>query len=259
MPTHQALKPNIGTVQLYEVVRVIEGIPIFLEDHLGRLYRSAQLTGFENLPGFNLLAEKVDGFIAQEDKKTGNIRLSFSFSGPSSEPECLISFITHYYPTPVEYDKGVKVGLINADRPVPHAKVIHNGIGERANRAMADNGLFEALLVDANGNITEGSRSNVFFIKGEKLYSAPTEKILQGITRNKVLEICKTAAIEVIETDIPANGLDLFNAAFLTGTSPKVLPISSIEGVRYPTKLPLLIKLQDYYNKLIDRYIQSKR
>jgi branched-chain amino acid aminotransferase len=240
-------------VHIYEVIRVIDGTPVFLEDHLDRLNRSAHLAGFKNLPGTDEISKQINNLIATENKIIGNIKLGFSFSDPAVEPEFTLSFIPHYYPTAEEYREGVKVGLLKADRPIPNAKIQHSDIRERANQAMEINGQYEVLLVDSDGNVTEGSRSNVFFIKDEKLYSAPVEKILQGITRIKVLDICKTEGIEVIETDIPANSLGQFEAAFLTGTSPKVLPIRSIEDIDFKTNLPLITKIQDAYDQMIEK------
>jgi len=251
-------KTKSDIIQLYEVIRIIEGIPVFLEDHLDRLYYSARLTGKDCLPGSVSLAEMIKKYITDEKKGTGNIKLSFSFNNLSAEPQCELNFIPHYYPTQEEYVNGVKVGLLHADRPVPHAKVQNSDIRDRANQSIKDNRLFEVLLIDSEGNITEGSRSNVFFIKNEKLYSSPGEKILKGITRIKVLQICENVGIPVIETAIPVNELDKFDAAFLTGTSPKVLPISSIDNIVFKTELPLLIKLQILYNQLIDDYLQGK-
>jgi len=244
-------------VQLYEVIRVIEGVPIFLEDHLDRLYHSAHLTGMKHLPVPVTLTRMIKSYITTQDKDTGNIKLSFSFSDTSAEPQCELNFIPHYYPTREEYNNGVKVGLMYADRPIPNAKIRNADIRERANDSLKDNSLFEVLLIDSQGNITEGSRSNVFFIKNDILYSSPGEKILRGITWIKVLQICKTAGIRVIESAIPADKLDQYEAAFLTGTSPKVLPICSIGQLVYKTDLPLLTRLQDMYDQLIENYIQE--
>jgi len=246
-------------IQLYEVIRIIEGIPVFLEDHLDRLYQSASLTGMKQLPNSIALEEMIRNFIFSQKKETGNIKFSFSFNNSSTEPICELIFIPHYYPTPEEYTNGVKVGLISADRPIPQAKVQNSGIRDRANLSISDNKLFEVLLIDSEGNITEGSRSNVFFIKNGTLYSAPTDKILQGITRIKVLELCNKTGIQVIETSIPTNSFVQFEAAFLTGTSPKLLPISSIDEVNYKTNLPLMIELEDLYNQLIEKYLQERR
>jgi len=247
------------TVQLYEVIRIIEGIPVFLEDHLNRLYNSAHLTNLGKLPGPDLLEEMIKNFITSQNKDIGNLKLSFSFSAQSTQPSCELIFIPHYYPTQVEYSRGVKVGLMQAERPVPQAKVQNSGIRDRANKAISDNCLFEVLLIDTEGNITEGSRSNVFFIKKQTLYSAPTDRILLGITWIKTMELCKKAGINVIEAPIPVNTLEQFDAAFLTGTSPKLLPICSVGDIVYKTDLPLLIELQELYNQLIEIYLQKRR
>lgn len=246
-------------IQLYEVIRIIEGIPIFLEDHLDRLYQSASLTGMKQLPDSHILEEMIRNFIISQKKETGNIKLRFSFSDSLAEPLCELNFIPHYYPTSEEYTNGVNVGLMAADRPIPQAKVQNSGIRDKANLSISNNKLFEVLLIDSEGNITEGSRSNVFFIKNRTLFSAPTDKILQGITRIKALELCNKAGIPVIETSIPVNALGQFDAAFLTGTSSKLLPISSVNEVRYKTNLPLIIKLQKLYNQLIENYLLERR
>jgi len=154
---------------------------------------------------------------------------------------------------------GVKVGLLNAVRPIPHAKVQNPGLRDRANRKISEKGFFEVLLVDSEGHITEGSRSNVFFIKNETLYSSPVEDILEGITRIKVMQLCQNAGIKVVESAIDSTTLDQFQAAFLTGTSPMILPICAIDNIIYKTDLPLLIKLRELYNQLIENYLEPRR
>jgi len=252
-------KTNSDIIQLYEVIRIMEGIPIFLEDHLERLYHSAQLTGMEHLPDSVSMASMIKQYISGQNQAEGNIKLSFCFSNSATESHCELNFIPHYYPTLEEYTNGVKVGLLKAVRPIPHAKVQNTVIRDLANQAISDNSLFEVLLIDSDENITEGSRSNVFFIKNETLYSTPIENILQGITRLKVVQICETAGIQVVESAIPASSLYQYEAAFLTGTSPKILPISMIDNIIYRTDLPLLIKLQELYNQLIENYLCLRR
>jgi branched-chain amino acid aminotransferase len=259
MAKNRVANTDHQTIQLYEVIRIIEGIPVFLEDHLDRLYQSARLTGMNLLPDPFSLAGKIKKYVTSQKQETGNIKLSFSFKNRTSEPRFELKFIPHYYPTPEEYANGVKVGLMHADRPIPQAKIQHADITDRVNRIILDSSLFEVLLVDSEGNITEGSRSNVFFIKNETLFSPPGKKVLQGITRIKVLQICEKTGIRVIESAIPANTTDQYEAAFLTGTSPKILSISSVEQVVYMRDHPLIIKLQNLYNQLIDDYLLGKR
>lgn len=244
-------------IQLYEVIRVIHDIPIFLEDHLDRLYHSAQLMNIETMPKYAELSKTIYTFLDSEKRGIGNIKLNFTFQTPQDNPYLQLEFIPHHYPEAEEYRKGVNVGLIYADRPVPHAKVHHAEIRDRANQQIAEHQLFETLMIDSAGNITEGSRSNVFFIKNEVLYSAPEETILLGITWIKVLQICKSSGITVIQSPIPKETLSQYDGAFLTGTSPKILPIHAIEQLRYQTALPILKKLQKSYQLLIDQYIEK--
>ncbi len=251
-------KYNQESLNLYEVIRIVEAIPLFLEDHLDRLYHSARLTGTDHLmPDSSSMKGIITNYISTQNRNTGNIKLSFTFIRTTDTPHFELTFIPHYYPIPQEYSDGVMVGLLNADRPVPHAKIRHRDIREWADHSIKNQSLSEVLLIDSDGNITEGSRSNVFFIKNDILYSAPEEKILQGITRIKVVQLCHQAGIRITETTIPASSLNQYEAAFLTGTSIKVLPIRSVGTQIYRTDLPLLVKLQDLYNHAIDNYIRE--
>ncbi len=244
---------------IYEVIRISEGIPLFLEDHLERLYHSAHLTGINPIPGQEEISDLIKKFLITKKRDSGNIKLSFSSGDLSKQPQSGIDFIVHSYPSPLQYTEGVSIGLMYADRILPNAKVQNSDLRERADKLISDNNFYEILLVGSDKNITEGSRSNVFFIKGETLYSAPDDKILEGITRKKVLQICRTNDIPVVETTIPATSLNQYDAAFLTGTSPKVLPISSIDRVAYKTNHPLLLRIIQEYNQLVENDLTERR
>jgi branched-chain amino acid aminotransferase len=246
-------------LQLYEVIRVIDGIPVFLEDHLERLYNSAKLSGVLNLPKQTEIEEKLLKLITNENQQIGNIKLSFTISVSHSQPKRELNFIPHFYPGDDKYKTGVKVGLLLADRPNPQAKVQHMAIRNKANLIMSKENVFEVLLVDHDGNITEGSRSNIFFVKDSMLFTSQYEKVLKGITRKKILELCSINDIPVIKKDIPVKELGEFEAAFLTGSSPKVLPISAIGEVRFDSSNPLIKRIIDLYDKAIEEYLEEKR
>ena len=250
-------KPPIqnDAIQIYEVIRIIDGIPLFVGDHLERLAGSVSMTGVWEIPTPSTIQQLISNLLQSEKRDSGNIKLSFTKSSVAAEPHFELEFIPHYYPTRQEYLRGVKVGLLEANRPVPNAKIRHSEIRKLADQSIAANEFYEVLLVDADGNITEGSRSNVFFIKDETLYSSPGDNILRGITRHKILDICNSEGIKVIETEIPANFLDQFDSAFLTGTSPKILPVNQIGQVNFKTDNILIIRLQNSFDQLIENYI----
>jgi branched-chain amino acid aminotransferase len=95
--------------------------------------------------------------------------------------------------------------------------------------------------------ITEGSRSNIFFVKNDKLITAPDNLILNGITRKYVIAICKENKIDVNYECVKADDIKSYDAAFMTGTSPMVLPFSCINDVSFSVKLSLIEKLRKLY------------
>jgi len=106
------------------------------------------------------------------------------------------------------------------------------------------------LLVNHNKNITEGSRSNIFLIKGTSLYTPPEKRILKGITRQKIFEICEKRNIEIHEVEISYKELVFYETAFLSGTSPGILPVKSIDKYRFNTSNDLMRQLMDAYQQL---------
>jgi branched-chain amino acid aminotransferase len=243
---------------LYEVIRVIDGIPLFLEDHLERLYNSANMSGIDNLPDQEEIEKKIVNLIANKNRKIGNIKLTFTISIFHQLPKSELDFIPHFYPSDEKYITGVKVGLLEAERPNPQAKVEHLSIRNKANLIMSKESVFEVLLVDHFGNVTEGSRSNVFFVKNNQLYTSPDEKVLNGITRRKILKLCVTNSIPVIKKDIPLIDIGQFEGAFLTGSSPKVLPVSAIGDIHYKPELQIIRQLIKLYDIEIDQYKKEK-
>jgi branched-chain amino acid aminotransferase len=101
--------------------------------------------------------------------------------------------------------------------------------------------------VNENNLITEGSRSNIFFLKEGTLITAPDNVILNGITRKHILEICTENNIKVEFACANASGLNEFDAVFMTGTSPIVLPFYCIDNYFFNAKNPLIEKLRRLY------------
>jgi branched-chain amino acid aminotransferase len=101
--------------------------------------------------------------------------------------------------------------------------------------------------VNRDNCITEGSRTNIFFIRENRLFTAPDKLILSGITRKHILELCRENNIEVRYECVKANETDQYESAFMTGTSPVVLPFSSINDVKYRVDHPFIGMLRELY------------
>jgi branched-chain amino acid aminotransferase len=122
---------------------------------------------------------------------------------------------------------------------------------DAADAAIKEKSVFEVLLADRHGNITEGSRSNVFFIKDGELYTPPAAQILKGVTRLKVLEVAEKMGLKIHEEAISAEQALESDAAFISGTSPGVLPISSIEDRSFDVNDAVLRQIMNNYDQLL--------
>lgn len=241
---------------VYEVIRVIDGIALFLEDHFARLKKSMLIQGLIFQMNFLDFKRNIGVLVKQNQKTEGNIK--FVYSIVDGNIHWVFSFIPHGYPTPEDYQSGVTTDLLFAERQNPNAKVIQIAIRDEATQIISDRKLFEVLLVDRDGMITEGSRSNVFFVKDDVFYTASATMILVGITRQKVLECLFGLGFSLIEEAVGVDKIDDFEAAFLTGTSPKILPIRSIGERVFDIRDSAVVKLMESYDKMILDYIRDE-
>ncbi len=244
-----------GTV-IYEVIRIIEGKILFLEDHLERFRNSLQKAQLDTFPlSDENIFERVKGLIRTNKLENGNIK--FLLNKDLQENITFYAHeIPHYYPGEKEYQEGIKLILFEAERTNPSIKQLHSNLKERVDDAIKKNEAFEALLVHPNGNITEGSKSNFFIIKNSKVYTAPAEDVLPGVTRKKLLELFRKYSITCIETRTTPVDLHTFEAAFISGTSPKVLPVKAIDQFIYSPNHPLLAQIMNLYNTEIADYLK---
>ena len=245
-----------GGVEIYEVVRVMEGVPLFLEDHLVRFFHSAWLCHLEIPMDKETIVRLLRELTRVNGVTEGNIRFSWSWR-PAGK--FLAGFIPHHYPGEEEYRLGVFCGLLDAERHDPNAKVVQAGLREAADRMIRELGVYEVLLVNRNGKITEGSRSNLFFVKEGILLTAPSDEVLPGITRQKVLELINREGLRLETRSLALEELPHAEAAFLTGTSPKLLPIRGVNDLVLPSNHPLVTRLAGAYDTMIGDYIEKNR
>lgn len=240
---------------VYEVIRIIEGVPLFFEDHLGRMENSfKEIGGTLNIP-VPVLKDSIKSLLEAEGSVNCNVKLTvYEASGAQ---KYLAYLSKSYYPGAEEISKGVPVGLLRLERQNPNAKVLNKTYREAVAEAIRLGGFFEVLLVNRDGRITEGSKSNVFFYKEGCVYTAPGSEVLKGITRKYVIEACNTAGFEVREKLVGVDGLEEVEGLFLSGTSIKVLPISGVDGRKFASAdHPAIVSIRDAYDRLMEKYIE---
>lgn len=243
-------KENEGKI-VYEVIRITKGKPLFYERHYNRMLNSLKL----NKCDYSITSEELKKLIKELTTKnkitTGNIKITYNMDSK----ELKLFVIKHKYPTLKMYSEGVPTILYFGERENPNAKVINNSFRGKVNEVIEKREVFEAILVNNEGYITEGSKSNIFLIKDNKLYTSKVETVLPGVTRTEIIEMAKENDIEVIETNIKYLDLPQYEAMFISGTSPHILPINKVEEQEYDTKNELLRKLMNLFNKRVSNYI----
>ena len=246
---------RIDKPPIYEVIRVIKGVPLFLEEHLDRMFDSAKITGYKLGRNEKEIRKDIKNLILKNNIEELNIKLL------SSEVEeigkvFLVYSINSFYPPQEYYENGIKAILFDYERQNPNAKVLFTSFKEEVTKELNNKDAFEALLVGKSGYIPEGSRSNMFFVKGDKIYTAPESEVLLGVTRKRILEVCEELRIEVIENSIHKDEIDKIDGAFMSGTSVNVLPISTIDNLNVNSmKNELIIRINQAYNKKMVDYI----
>lgn len=236
---------------VYEVIRVIDGIPLFLEDHLARFFRSADIAGKQIKYREDKISEILNSLIKKNQVSEGNILLS-------CKTNLKAFFIPHVYPDEVMYREGVRCGLLHAEREQPNAKVFQTRVRAVANEMIVNEGFYEVLLIDRSGLITEGSRSNVFFIEGKNVFTPHSDQVLLGITRQKTIECIEKLGLKLVEESISLDRLQDFDSLFITGTSPKILPVKQVNSAKFDVENPILRDVMQSYDSMVSAYLESK-
>lgn len=240
---------------IYEVIRVIDGVPLFLEEHLNRMFDSAKLLNYNMGRDEKQIREDIKKVILKNDIERLNIKL-LSTEVEGMGKIFLIYCIESFYPPQEYYMNGIHTTLFYHERENPNAKVLFTLFKDNVNKVIQENKAFEALLVSKNGYIPEGSRSNMFFVKGDKVYTAPGSQVLIGITRKHIFNVCEKLNIKIVEESIHIDDLNKIEGAFMSGTSVNVLPISTIDGIKLNSiSNRIIIEINNSYINTIENYI----
>ncbi len=257
----ESLKVPTDEVTYYETVRIKDNVLLFFEDHLARLKKSVQ--GIENFDfdfdsiediSYSFLREVASEFV------NGNLRIVLTKS------HLLIHICEAFIPEEECFKNGVNSLILNWERVDPNIKVFRGDYKTAVADVFAScneyGHPYEVLLTDSNNKLYEGSKSNLFVIVGNKVYSAPDEKILLGITRNRVLSSLTKAGGELVIGTFTLNEIKDRDdvAVFVSSTPFDILPIAHIDGVEFNSASnPLLVKISEAYLATTSEYIKKAK
>jgi branched-chain amino acid aminotransferase len=250
---------------LYEVIRISDGIPIFLMEHLIRLEDSAKIMKYNLKIKRDEVIDGILKLIYKNSVQEGNLKLVINYGPPVendnninvTNERFLAYFVAHAYPSKEQYAEGVKTITYHGERSNPNAKVINNDFREKVNMEIDRKNVYEAILVDEAGFITEGSRSNIFMVMESTVVTSKVENVLPGITRQFVIKVCKKLNIKIEERNIHERDLESLSGLFISGTSPKVLPIKSVDKFSFnSSKNPIINSIME---KFEEELIENKQ
>lgn len=231
---------NKGTI-VYEVIRLYNGVPMFFDDHCDRLQSSLFIDASGFKPNKLQIENSILALIQKNNLVNTNLRIDVY------DKNVLIYEIAANYPSPKDYLQGVDVVLDSIERKDPNEKIYRDQWKKEVEQKILDAGVFELVLVNKHGLITEGSRSNVFFIRDNKLFSAEESLILPGVTRFEILKIARNLGVPLEYIELEKETLVNYDAAFLCGTSIHILPIAKINKLSFSVDNALLLKLQKMF------------
>jgi branched-chain amino acid aminotransferase len=228
---------------VYETIGTAYGRLFALADHLVRLERSAERIGLRVPPRAD-----IERAVAQTVEAAGNresrVRIILTRGAgkldldPAAVDDTQLVVIVFPLgaPSAEMYEKGVSVAVVSVHRNSPRAidPAVKSGnylnnvlaLGEARRRS----GAYEAILCAADGSVAEGSTSNIFIVVGGEVRTPGLDVgILDGITRSKVLEICRDNGIKVRETRFLPEDLRAAAEVFITSATRGALPVTKVD------------------------------
>jgi branched-chain amino acid aminotransferase len=222
---------------VFDYLRTYKQKPFHLKEHLERLRYSAFHLGLSLPYSF----EEIESIVMQLIKKNGleecgiKLLLTGGISSDHLLPSGEVFFAVFAYPlTPYPsdyYSKGIKTITTSHSRCLPNCKTTQYLPAILSLQQGKKSGALESLYVDSSNNILEATTSNFFAFKEGVLITPPEKDILAGITREVILEICKSHfPIEI--RPISIQELPSLQETFITASNKEVMPVIKIDDIQ---------------------------
>ncbi len=218
---------------VYESMKLVDSHLVYPEDHIARLFRSAHGISIRHDFTQEMILSSIEELIRSEELTDATVRIMLA---GGDDPRLFITtqpLLTY----PEEYyTEGVKAISYGGERFLPMFKTGNLLLNHLSRTEAKARGAFEALLLNYEGFLLEGSRTNLFALKGDTLFTAPTDLVLEGVTRDHILVAAEQLSLSVVyellsyETVIAGH----YDGLFISSTSMGAMPLSSLDDTSLP-------------------------
>ncbi len=239
---------------VYETLKVRNGIIYFEEQHIQRLFKSTEILGLTH----TFTQEDISAFLRSLIEKTISCQPSFNIKilligdVKHNSANIYILPLAPLFPDRKLYTNGASVNTVRYTRFLPNAKSLNMLQSYLYFTAARKRGDYDVLFTDSNDSILEGSRTNFFALKNNKILTPPAKYVLEGVTRQTVLFIAKKHGFETSEQTIPLDKISDYDGAFLTSTSSNIIPIAQINNFKFVSVPDELKKLMHAYHAFLE-------
>jgi branched-chain amino acid aminotransferase len=252
---------------VFEGIRVYSGKVFRLREHTNRLYDSARSIGLEIPMPCEQMIDAVNNTVRANNKRDGYIRLVVTRGAgglgldprKTSDPQIIIIVDDiSMYPQEL-YDNGLEIVTASTIRNHPAATNPRVKSLNYLNNIMAKMegiraGCLEALMLNHKGEVAECTGDNIFLVKQGLLRTPPIDAgILEGVTRNAVMELARADGVAVQEMNLTRHDVYVADECFLTGTAAEVIPVVKVDGRPIGTGKPgpITKQLHERFHKLV--------
>lgn len=216
-------------IGLFETIKVEKG-PLDLDLHMNRMFKSIETLNMNIKYHKDFLTKSILNYIDDNKIENKALRLTVFDEGYNIS----IRHITYNEET---YKKGFKLTVSpikRGDSIIYKHKTTNYYENIYTKKYANENNFDDGLFVNCEDTILECSMSNIFFIKGNKIYTPHSDlPILNGIMKRKILDICKNLNIDVIEGEIKLQNINNYDFAFISNSLMKVMKVSQIDRITY--------------------------
>jgi branched-chain amino acid aminotransferase len=219
---------------IFDFLRITDGVPLFLEDHLDRFYQSAEKMRLSIPLNRDEMRSTIKELLQKNGLNHAGVKILLT-GGPSSDgysltgtPNLLIS--EQFIPSPPDtiFLPGYKLVSYQHRRQVPEVKTTDYLMAIHLQPWVKQKGA-DDILYHQHGIISECPRSNFFIVTKDDVLVTPSENILKGITRKQLLAIAPTIHVPVEEREVSLNDVLHAKEAFITSSTKRLIPVMQLD------------------------------